>query len=330
MINSVVISKEELLKYGKVGNLSEQAGSLLLHQKENWELVKDNFNALNKVITKRYDFEDYYIKTQFNPSRIVSSSAKVDKKSIADRACFLCKKNLPKEQKGINYKDKYAILINPYPIFNQHLTIPHNVHIPQNIENSFSDMLALAYDLRDKFFVFYNGPKCGASAPDHLHFQAGLKNSTPLEEYFNSLIQNGTTILENESINIVVSNSRIFNLIYINSNTSGEIESFFNKILNVLKTFQNSDEEPLLNVISLYKDNSWHLFIIPRKKHRPDQFFLEGESKILISPASVDLAGLLITPRKEDFEKLTKSEIENIYDQVLFEDDLIEILKLIF
>ena len=184
MNNNKFITEPELRNFGMIENLSQKTEALLNHQKDNWDLVKNNFSALENIEIKKFEFDNFYINTQFNPSRITSSSAKVDKKSIANRACFLCADNLPDAQKGINYKDKYIILINPYPIFKQHLTIPHYNHIPQNIDEALGDLLDLSYDLRDNFFVFYNGPKCGASAPDHLHFQAGVKNSTPLEYYY--------------------------------------------------------------------------------------------------------------------------------------------------
>lgn len=330
MNNNKLISDNELNFFGKTENLSQKAEVLLNQQKEKWDLVKTNYEALNKVKSKKFYFNKIYIQTQFNPSRITSTSAKVDKKSIAERACFLCEENLPGVQKGISYKDRYIILINPYPIFKQHLTIPHYDHIPQNIENAFGDLLDLSFDLKDNFFVFYNGPKCGASAPDHLHFQAGVKNSTPLEKYYAQLIDNGKKIIDEEKIKVISVKEDFINLIYIQSDYRENIKNVFNKIFLELKKNQNTEEEPLLNTISFYKNKSWHLFIIPRKKHRPEQFFAEDDSKLLISPASVDMAGLLITPREEDFNKLKKADIESIYGQVFANNDQINKLISIF
>lgn len=328
MLNNILIIDDDLSKFGDLNNLSEKAEALLNQQKENWELVKNNFSALDNVETKIYDFSNYKITTQFNPSRIISSSAKVDKKSIENRKCFLCRENLPEVQKGILYKEKYVLLINPYPIFKQHLTIPNIDHVPQKIEDCFSDLLDLSKDLEENFFVFYNGPKCGASAPDHLHFQAGLKHSTPLEKYYSSLIENGEKLFYTEKLKTTLITSDIFNFICIQSDDKNQIDAAFEQVLKKLKEMDNSAEEPLLNVISLYENNIWNLFVIPRKKHRPAQFFAEDDTKLLISPASVDMMGLLITPRKEDFNTISKQQIEDIYNQVLLsKEELLALFK---
>ncbi len=327
MNDKVFLSNDILAKYGDVHNLSQKAASLLNHQKVNWDLVRKNFIEFEEIKTKKYELGNIYVNTQFNPSRIKSSTAKVDKKSISNRACFLCEDNLPTTQKGINYNNRYFILVNPYPVFKQHLTISHHNHTPQSISESFTDLLELSYDLKENFFVFYNGPKCGASAPDHLHFQAGQKNSTPLEEYYKSLFKNGKVILYTDYIKLRVITESIYNFIFIQSNDQVQIEKIFNKVLIKLKVSETSSEEPLLNLISFYDNDQWNLFIFPRKKHRPVQFFSEGDSKILISPASVDMAGLLITPREEDFKKLTVYDIEDIYNQVIFEPNLISKLE---
>ncbi len=319
MNNNKFITDDELKSFGEISNLSQKAEALLNHQKNNWDLVKQNFTALENVKIKKFEFDNFYINAQFNPSRITSSSAKVDKKSIENRACFLCEDNLPEVQKGIKYNDKYIILVNPYPIFKQHLTIPHHEHIPQNIDGALHDLLDLSYDLRDDFFVFYNGPKCGASAPDHLHFQAGIKNSTPLEHYYMHLVKkNSSVLLKDEIVEAYQIEVSFLNFIVIKSQNKQKIIKLTRKVIQQLQSYKYSKEEPLLNIISLFDEDNWNVFIFPRKAHRPKQFFAEDDSKLLISPASVDMAGLLITPREEDFEKLTKEHLENIYSQVLF------------
>lgn len=303
---------------------SEKIYQLFEHQKENWDLLNQNFEALNSVKTKSFDIDGFKIKAQFNPSRIISSSAKVDKKSIENRKCFLCENNLPKVQKGINYKDKYIILCNPYPIFKQHLTIPHHEHIPQQIDDIIGDLLDLTFDLRDKYFIFYNGPKCGASAPDHLHFQAGLKNSTPFEEEFEKAILKSKILSSTDKIKLSIVNEPVYRFLILQSRDKSEIINHFNRILNYLSIDVSTNEEPLLNVISFYENDEWRLLIIPRRLHRPKEYFLEDEKRILISPASVDMLGLLITPREEDFNKITELDIKNIYEQVLFDSTNME------
>jgi ATP adenylyltransferase/5',5'''-P-1,P-4-tetraphosphate phosphorylase II len=213
MNSEIYILDEELSRYGETANFSQRAEALLNHQKKHWKLLNDNFNALNNIETNDYGFDSYYIRTQFNPSRIISSSAKVDRKSIAERACFLCEQNLPEVQRGINFKDEYIILCNPYPVFSQHLTIPYVDHIPQSIDSSFNALLELSFELKEKFFVFYNGPKCGASAPDHLHFQAGVRNSTPLEEYYSDFLKDGIELFSDSEIKIKLVDETIFKFV---------------------------------------------------------------------------------------------------------------------
>ncbi|MCB9258840.1 MAG: DUF4922 domain-containing protein [Ignavibacteriales bacterium] len=325
----IIISDNELLEYGEIDNLSQKAESLLKHQKENWDLVKNNFNALNDVQIKKYDFSDYYIRTQFNPSRITSTSAKVDKKSIENRKCFLCPQNLPSNQKGIDYKNKYVILCNPFPIFKQHLTIPTYLHTPQNIEHVLDDFMELSKDLGDNFFVFYNGPQCGASAPDHLHFQAGLKNSTPLEENIKMLIEKYSTNIRIDSpVKVDIVQHDLAKFIYLQSSEKEIIKKEFNKLYDALKSLENINSEPMLNIICGNDNEVWQIFIFPREKHRPNQYFMDDNAKRLISPASVDMMGLLITPRIEDFEILTETEIKNIFSQVSFNDEKFRKVKL--
>src|ERR1035437_1866816 len=164
--------------------LSNQARKLISDQKKDWDLARKNYDGLKKVKVKTFDFGHYKIEIQFNPERIVSSSAKVDAKSIEARPCFLCQKNLPPQQRGLAFDDDFIVLVNPFPIFPEHLTIPSIAHTDQRILGNFGSMLDLAEKLTD-FVIFYNGPKCGASAPDHLHFQAGNKGFLPIEKDYN-------------------------------------------------------------------------------------------------------------------------------------------------
>lgn len=149
-------------------------------QLSSWEMARDNYDALKRVRVKEVTVAGWLYKVQFNPARMVSSAAKVDSKSIRERKCFLCPDSLPPEQRGIPFGEHYRILVNPFPIFPRHLTVPELRHVGQHILGRFGDMLDLAACL-EEYVVFYNGPKCGASAPDHLHFQAGNKGFLPIE-----------------------------------------------------------------------------------------------------------------------------------------------------
>ncbi|MBP1638407.1 MAG: hypothetical protein H6Q18_1196 [Bacteroidetes bacterium] len=159
----------------------DEIEQLFLKQLSVWELAKNNYEALNHLKVKELNVNNCAFIVQYNPARIISSGAKVDAESIEKRKCFLCEENLPKEQMKIVFKGKYSIMVNPFPIFTKHFTISENSHVPQAISSRFGDMFDLA-KIMNEYVIFYNGPKCGASAPDHAHFQAGSKGFLPLEE----------------------------------------------------------------------------------------------------------------------------------------------------
>ncbi len=164
-------------------NLSGQVDNLFISQLREWELARVNYGLLDRVKSRTFDFGKFKILVQFNPERMRSSAAKVDARSIEERPCFLCSKNRPPEQKGLSAGNNLSILLNPFPIFSRHLTIVSEEHTDQRILNNFSSMLDLARSLKE-FVIFYNGPECGASAPDHFHFQAGNRGFLPIESDF--------------------------------------------------------------------------------------------------------------------------------------------------
>ncbi|MDD2477283.1 MAG: DUF4922 domain-containing protein [Dysgonamonadaceae bacterium] len=274
-------------------NLQNEIEHLFISQRTEWDLLNDNCKQLNNVEVKSLTWgNDIEVILQYNPSRITSASAKVDTESIQQRKCFLCDKNRPNVQKGIPFFDKYIILCNPYPILQNHLTIPLYSHVPQLIGNKIIDMLALAESLPD-YIIFYNGPKCGASAPDHFHFQAGLKTN---------ILMTGENDLRS--------------CLTIESNLKADAEERFYDVYNYLKSHQVHEDEPMMNIIAFMENNKYIIHIFPRKQHRPWQYSANGKKQLLISPGALDMAGMFITPRKEDFDKINREEIEDIYSQV--------------
>jgi len=271
--------------------MKEKVNQLFQEQLKNWELAKNNYKALEQVKVKTLSVGGQEYKVQFNPARIVSSSAKVDAQSIKERKCFLCAENRPPEQNGIPFNGRYTILVNPFPIFPSHLTIPLIEHAPQLIASHFGDMLDLAQQLND-YIIFYNGPKCGASAPDHFHFQAGNKGFLPIEK-----------------------NRSKFNVICIESDNKEEILNRFRQIYDAMEQ-KPEDDEPMMNLLVWYEAAKWIVCIFPRKKHRPSCYSAEGEANLLISPASVDLGGVFITPLEKDFEKILAEDIAGILSEV--------------
>lgn len=289
--------------------MKNEVENLFRQQLIDWETARKNYESLQKVETKIFDVNGCEFEVQFNPARIVSSGAKVDAKSIRERKCFLCAENRPKEQEGIPFGKNYTILVNPFPIFPKHFTIPENSHVPQSIYPRFTDMLDLA-ELMEEYVVFYNGPKCGASAPDHAHFQAGSKGFLPLErnrkEHISEKINSHLFVIDYGFPSLMIQTD--------NKETS---VSLFDKIYKSLD-LKPDETEPMMNILSWKENRNFNTIIIPRKKHRPHCYFAEGNENILISPAAVDLGGVFITPLEKDFNKITQTDIAKILNEVCF------------
>lgn len=291
---------------------SKIAKDLLQDQLEEWPLAKTNFEALKNVKSKEFQFDNFIIKVQFNPARIQSSAAKVDAKSIQERKCFLCPANLPKEQKGIPFEKDYQLLINPFPIFPEHFTIPAYEHTDQLILNRYADMLNLAQSL-NKYTIFYNGPKCGASAPDHVHFQAGSKGFLPLEIEIENIPRE--IVYRTNELNVFIVHNYLRNSFFIETKNKEHAIQFFKQLYALLE-IKEGDNEPMMNILTWYENGIWYSYIIPREKHRPTCFYAEGDDNILISPASVDLGGVFITPLEKDFDKITSDDIKGILKEI--------------
>ena len=301
-------------------NLNNQLKSLLTEQKENWELARTNFAGLKTVRTKSFDFGDFEVKVQFNPARIVSSGAKVDAKTIAERKCFLCTENRPAEQTAVDAGD-YLVLVNPFPIFPEHFTIPRKEHVDQQIKPYFADMLVLAEAL-DDYLIFYNGPRCGASAPDHMHFQAGTKDFLPLVNDYKRLKDTHAQLLvESENFQLFNFNNYLRTVYCIESTDVESAKDAFEKLYTHFQQIslpalpKGEGAEPMLNIVCTFEGGKWFTFVLPRKTFRPWQYTAEGDQQLLVSPATVEMCGIFITPIEAHFEKITKEDVESILEQ---------------
>jgi ATP adenylyltransferase/5',5'''-P-1,P-4-tetraphosphate phosphorylase II len=295
-------------------NLQQQTDVLISSQISGWDLAATNYAGLSSVITRTIHFDGFDFLVQFNPARIRSSAAKVDAKSIGERPCFLCSHHLPPQQKSVDFGNDYMILVNPFPIFSRHLTIPKRSHTDQLIEGSFADMLELSEKL-DSFVLFYNGPKCGASAPDHFHFQAGNRGFMPVEADF-EVKKKCSIVKEHEGVKIYSWHNYLRSALTLESVQKDSLAGCFDSIYNAFKAIQPKETEPMLNILSYFDKGRYVVHLFPRKLHRPSQYFAQGSEQILISPASVDMGGVLITPRQEDFEKITGDDVRSIFSQV--------------
>jgi hypothetical protein len=303
--------------------LPDTIEQLYSHQLATWPLAQDNYKELDNILTRNIHFVDHLIRLQFNPKRIISSSAKVDPQSISERPCFLCSKNRPTEQKGIPYRNDYLLLINPYPVFRRHLTIPTIDHLPQRITNHFSTMLSLASDLQD-YTIIYNGPNCGASAPDHFHFQAIGRNHLPVEREYRMKLTGKIELFKNIEL-YSLSNYHRRVLTIIGNDESG-ITEVFSAVFRILLDTLPAADEPMMNVLTWHEQSNWIIHIFPRKQHRPSQYFETGDKQILLSPASIDMGGVLIMPRDKDYEKVTKDDVSDILDHVCVDDFFVSVL----
>jgi hypothetical protein len=302
--------------------MNSAVNTLLKEQCVEWQQCAENYAALETVEVRNTQIEGYSFKVQFNPKRIQSSAAKVDPKSIKERKCFLCEANRPAVQRGIPFAAKsgntYTILVNPFPIFKKHLTIPAADHIDQRIDGKVADMLELAGCLTD-YLIFYNGPKCGASAPDHFHFQAGNKGFLPIEMDIEAILSSQARLVAPD---VYVLNNAAAHTIVCKSANIDTIICWFNQFYAKFGQTSNSEEEPMMNLLAWAHNGHYYLVVYPRKTHRPSQFFAEGDANILISPASIDLGGIFITPLEKDFSKLTDADIKDILQQITVTPDV--------
>ena len=310
-------------EHGVPADLAMQSRALLRHQRENWRMLAKGFESLETVQVRTFDFDGFGIKVQFNPGRIVSSSAKVDKKTIRERKCFLCQANLPPEQKGVPYGD-YMVLGNPFPIFSEHFTIPHLDHIPQLIRDAFGPMLDLSEAMGRYYTLFYNGPRCGASAPDHLHFQGGERGFMPIDVTWEDMVaRHGTWVSDDDRLRIARVDDGLRRYVVLESDDKAkltqrfdQLHSAFHEASRMAGSEAGEDEEPMLNILTTKEAGRWRVVAFLRRKHRPERFFAEDDEKMVFSPASVDFGGVCITPVERDFERITADDLRDMFNEV--------------
>jgi len=319
--------EDDLKKLINESKFSEAVLFLFKQQSENWELLKDGLSSLHKIDTKKFYFDGYEVQTQFNPLRINSTMANVSPEAVKKRQCFLCIENLPREQKGIIYKEKYIILCNPFPIFSVHMTISSIEHKPQRIKKPFEDLLQLSKDFSELTIV-YNGPESGASAPDHLHFQACRKDSLPIDiDYEGMKNEFGEEVITGE-VSVTAIDDGMRRILSLEGISDSSVSRTFNRIYSLYAHIAKSHVEPMMNIICTYENESgWRVIIFFRKKHRPNAYFEENDGNILVSPASIDLGGVLITPLEKDFRKIDKELITSIFREVSIGKEEFEYIK---
>ncbi|MCF0196396.1 MAG: DUF4922 domain-containing protein [Bacteroidaceae bacterium] len=301
-----------------------------------WDEAATRYRELaEKVQTKELPNDEFPLQAQWNPARIVSTAAKVDSQTISERPCFLCDHNRPKEQGRLLTEKHYQVLVNPYPILPQHFTIPLRRHAPQRIYSSFGPMRRLCWQM-PRHIVFYNGPVCGASCPDHMHLQAGSRGMTPLERdwamYEKKLRKlyplTGEQMATMEEAGNTGNRCGLYLLedypcpVFVIRSQPTEPDSLLCQRVYKALPIREGETEPRLNIVCWRQEGgATHpdeivTLIFPRSKHRPDCYFAEGEGQMMVSPGALDMCGLFITPRQEDFNRLTTEWAKSILREV--------------
>lgn len=297
--------------------ISQQVDELLERQLRDWDTVARNYDALSRVRTRELQLTDgstgctTRIVLQFNPERIRSSAAKVDAAALKARKCFLCDENQPAEQELIDWHGRYKIQVNPYPIFPRHLTIACRQHTPQLIGGRIPDMIALAHDLPG-WVLFYNGPRCGASAPDHMHFQAGNADFLPALQEMEPAPLKAIHSTPQASIALVQGLSRP---IFLISSYSDATAAAYFECLQQAMPLLDGDPEPMQNILCWAEGELVRIAVFPRRKHRP-ACYGSGVGQFTLSPASVDMGGVWAVPVERDYNALTAAVVEGMLQEL--------------
>src|SRR5574344_51011 len=306
-------------QHAKLGKADIMADSKLARffnlQLERWDDARQRYRDLQHVQTRELPSDGLTMTVQWNPARMVSTGAKIDRKTLEKRPCFLCEQNRPEQQMKMMVNNGYDLLVNPFPILPVHFTIPAKKHQPQQIMRMYPEIYKLLTE-NPEMMIFYNGPKCGASAPDHAHLQAGSKGVIPLQKEWQRLSRNLTPVVDKgdgEGLFFVADYPCAAFLIRSHSaETDGLL---FHQLYHALPQ-REGETEPMMNIISWMQDDDVVTVVLPRKKHRSDCYTEEGAEQLIVSPGALDMAGLIITPREEDFRKLTADKALAILKEV--------------
>lgn len=304
-------------------SLVSMCGELFSQQLFNWQEFALAHMDMKGAWLREITSEQHTLLVQFNQGRTVSATAALDAETIRNRPCFLCAHHLPAAQKAVLYRKTFLILVNPHPIFSPHYTVVHVNHEPQELEGHLGALLALAHDLGPAFTVFYNGPRCGASAPDHHHFQVCPAGMMPVEKVWEE-VEREILCADREGVSFGVLRLPGRNALFIEGRVPETLEAFLKRLIGAMGEVLGSAEEPMLNLLCTQKEGRWRLLVFPRRKHRPDAYYREGEGSVLVTPGAVEMGGLLITIREEDFLKMTSALAEEIYREVSLPPEMIE------
>lgn len=292
------------------------------HQLDTWDEIRQRYEALKHVGLKQLGHRQL----QYNPARMVSTGAQIDRQTIAQRACFLCEKNRPEEQLTIDLGDDFELMVNPFPVLPMHFTIVRKTHVPQTILENYTEIHRLL-ELFPELFVFYNGPMSGASAPDHMHFQAGIGQELPLMTVLRKFEKEQQVLIkQGNGSSLSMFNSASFNAFVIKSKAQ-ETEMTLFKQLYAAMPVREGEKEPRMNIVAWRDGSEDVIVVLPRDNHRPACYFEERDRRMVISPGALDMAGLIITPREEDFNRMSEDKLISILKEVSIKEKDMENIK---
>lgn len=301
-----MIWAKHIIEQARPGQLESQLDELFSRQLAEWPLLAAGVNSMAGMITRELVQGCEKIRVQSNPGRSGSTHAKVDPKSVAERPCFLCPQNMPAEERGIAFHE-LVILPNPYPILAQHCTVPAREHKPQRLSGNVQNMLELARAMGPAMLVFYNGPRCGASAPDHLHFQSCRAEDVPLLEHLPNA-ETDHPWQGHESFG----RRMLLGQFKDPAQAADQVET----CLGTLSDLLDEKQEPMVNLLTHYEAGHYTIILFPRAKHRPNRYFEKDPHRLAVSPATLEMAGLLVVAEPEHFERINGRLAKAIYREV--------------
>ncbi|OPY93550.1 MAG: Acetyltransferase (GNAT) family protein [Syntrophaceae bacterium PtaU1.Bin231] len=291
--------------------LSDLCLGLFSDQTAHWRRLREAVRMLGLVVTKSFRERGLSLTVQRNPGRIASSTAAVGK-AVAHRPCFLCRRHLPRSQKTILYREDFLILCNPAPIVMHHFTVASRRHRPQAFFASAKDYLLLCRDLGRRWDVLYNGPRCGASAPDHLHFQVIPSGILPLSAAAGA----GPFVGRAEGVSVSIFRNFGYGAVVLTSGDLPSLLKVLDRLREALPPAGAEGEEPMFNALGRHDGKFWRLVVFPRRKHRPDIFHREEGERLLVTPGAFEMSGLVVVPRENDFFRIDKPRLLQILREV--------------
>ncbi len=320
--NKRLISPDELGPPGPeaADDLAVRLDRLIVQQESAWPELRQARDAWFACRYREVPLGTFRVRLEYNPARETSVAAPVDPASVRRRPCFLCPAQMPPPERGLPVDGGFALFLNPFPIFYPHPVVIHRDHRPQALDACLPAMLPLARRLAGRYSLLYNGPRCGASAPDHLHFQAIPRFSTPIEADVRHLTE--PALAAHRRTLPDMAGAAAFTIadygrtvIVLESGREDALRLAIAALLRRLPA-DGTGTEPLVNLLLWYDEPGWRACLFPRRRHRPACYAAESAAGVLVSPGAIDLAGVIITPRQRDFDGLDAPAIAAIFREV--------------